>query len=118
MKGTVPEFLAFVIAGLAASFTQQSSVKMSDSVYTDYYFQFVGIRGAEEGNLTKWVPIIPHNLVVYQALYCPGITYGCKLVATDTVIIGGVTHPREVYTLSGSTTPTTGTYVSSFRNVD
>lgn len=118
MKRYFSGLMALVIAIGAAAFTHEPLKKNSDPAFADYYFQFTGTRNSQENDRTKWTMLATQTLPAYTAISCPGSDYGCKLVATDTVHISGTPRPANVYVLTGTKTPTTGTGISSVDNSD
>lgn len=106
-----------VIVGVAASafttMSQKHTAKNANRAET-YYFQFTGTIDQDEGNRTQW-DLLPSQ-TAYDLINCPQGDFGCKLVATDTVMINSEAHPKEVYVQSKTNIPTTGAFVSQVVN--
>lgn len=118
MKRYLLGITAIVIAISTAAFTYKPIKEKENNLYANYYFQFNGTRNQDESNRTKWAYLSTQTLPAYTALSCPGANYGCKLIASDTIMISGVAHPKTVYVVSGTQKPTTGTDVSSVANTN
>ena len=105
---------AMAIALFSVAFTKPSykSIKTKTG-FTNFYFQFVGTENSQEGDVTKWNSITASE---FAGLSCPSIHDGCALIATSTQQVGGVTRPANIYLISGTNDPTTGSTVSEVEN--
>jgi len=107
--------IAVVIAIGAVAFTKPTSKTVKTNPrFTNTYFQFVGTTNSQEGDVTKWNSI---SLLTYNALPCTLAHDGCKLIATSTQQVSGITRPANIYLVSGTFDPTTGANVSEVGNL-
>lgn len=107
-------FLGLTISLMVVAFTQSPRTeKKSDPTFATFYFQFSGTKNLDESDRTKWSPV---SQGTYNSIGCSKAHLGCKLIASDTVMISGTARPKAVYVVSGTNDPTTGAYVSAVSN--